>query len=479
MRVPSLAAIAAICAACADAPASAPFANADLPSLARHHPWASRVDYCLLTPRALQLAPGQSGTLGVHCYDAAHVRLGAARITAARLAVADPGVATVSRTGIVTAHQAGSTMLVASHPERAFRDSISITVAAPATTPNPAPAPRPAPPATPSPPADSASVPEQPPAQPSQPEQPSNPPAQPAPPPAQPEQPSAPPSQPEQPSNPPAPPGSPAPPAAPPQTPPAPPIAPVPPPVVGVPAPVAGYPNQPPGMTLLSDRQFATKAANDRDRAGAEGWDAVEGRYPNFSIVNDPSAPKSGPRVGQFLYPAGFTGGMSPATAQIWFQSPLRTVYLSLWVKLSPNWQGHRSSTNKMLFLWIAGGTRFFISAEGAGSGPLWAQIRLQGVPDPRRRLHANQVPGALVHRGVWQRWELIVTPSTPGQADGSVRWWIDGTLISAYDDLALVRPGESPEINQLQWSATWGGGGDVVAQDQWVRWDHVMISGK
>lgn len=240
-----------------------------------------------------------------------------------------------------------------------------------------------------------------------------------------------------------------------------------------------GHPNQPTGMKFITNRAFNTKAKVAGDYMGSEGWDPVEVRYGRFAIASDATALWSKNNIGQFTYPAGFVGGTSPAIAQIPFQIATKQIYLSLWIKLSSNWQGHRSSTNKMFFLWINGGQRFFLSAEGSGSNQLHPQVRLQGVPDPRYRLTANVSPGAVVQRGVWQRWDLIVTANTPGQKNGQVQWWINGKKITDYRDVEYLRLGETARWNQFQWSATWGGGSDVVKSTMYLWYDHLYISGK
>jgi hypothetical protein len=150
-------------------------------------------------------------------------------------------------------------------------------------------------------------------------------------------------------------------------------------------------------------------------------------------------------------------------------------------VKLSSNFYGNQSSTNKMFFVWIANGARFFISAEGAGNNALVPQIRLQGkyIPDQRPRLLPNVVPGATLKRGAWQRWELRLVANTPGQFDGIVQWWLDGQLISDYRDVAFVASGESNLWQQFQWSPTYGGGGAGVPYDMFLSFDHAYISGK
>jgi hypothetical protein len=239
------------------------------------------------------------------------------------------------------------------------------------------------------------------------------------------------------------------------------------------------FANEPAGMTVLTNRAFDSKAATDRDRAGAEGWDPVEGRYPNFSVVNDPTAPYSGSSVGQMTYPGGMRAGVAPATAQIWFKQPYKTLYISMWVKLSSNFSGNQTSTNKIMHMWINGGNRLFLSAEGAFMRGLTPEVRLQGVPDARARILPNVKSGMQIQRGQWQHWELVLVANTPGQPNGIAQWWIDGSLVTDIRDLEITRAGESNLWQQFQWSPTFGGGGAGVPNTQYLWFDHVYVSGK
>ena len=50
----------------------------------------------------------------------------------------------------------------------------------------------------------------------------------------------------------------------------------------------------PDGFTLLTDRDFATKARTAADVAGADGWRTIEFAYSNLFIRDDAGAPRSG-----------------------------------------------------------------------------------------------------------------------------------------------------------------------------------------
>lgn len=238
-------------------------------------------------------------------------------------------------------------------------------------------------------------------------------------------------------------------------------------------------------MILITDRQFDSKAANNNDRGpnGSDGWDGAEARYPNFTIVPDPSAPTGDGFSGQMFFSANHKAGTGPAVAQIYFPRNVREVYLSIWARLSPNWVGNQSSTNKMFFLGIAGGNnQFFLSAEGAGSNPLQPQLRLQGVQDPRPRITPN-IQNVAVQRGAWQRWELVLRCNSAHNArDGRIDLWINGTHVTSVNDVDFTTVKHSTrtcDIPIFNWNPTYGGGGASPGVNQYLWFDRVYISGR
>lgn len=229
------------------------------------------------------------------------------------------------------------------------------------------------------------------------------------------------------------------------------------------------FPNEPAGFTKYSERDFSAK--------NQDGWFAIEQNYASLQVVQDATAPKSGPMVMQQVYPVGFPSGSAPAVAERQFTTPATQLYISVWLKLSANWDGHVTGTNKMFYVWVAGKPKVFLSAEGAGAGPLEPQVRLQNDLAQRGRLRPNLARTLLVQRGVWQRWELVLRANTPGQANGEVHWWIDGVKVSEYRDVQIVDAGESPNWEQFQWRPIWGGGGPAISQEQTLRFDHLYLS--
>jgi uncharacterized protein YjdB len=230
------------------------------------------------------------------------------------------------------------------------------------------------------------------------------------------------------------------------------------------------WPNEPAGFTTVVDRPF--------DAVAELGWNASA----LLTLATDLTAPKSGPLVGQITFPAGFAGGYEPAAT--WTggvdSRGFTRMYLSFWVKLSSNWQGHNSGVNKIGFVWMHDNPVVYFSEQGSGSGTLEAQIRLQNTPAPARNLTPNLAAVSLT-RGQWHRWEVVLVANAGDQANGEAHWWIDGVKVGEYTDViygssAQPKAWGGPEIS---WMPIWGGIGDTVAQTMYMWMDHMYISGK
>jgi hypothetical protein len=180
------------------------------------------------------------------------------------------------------------------------------------------------------------------------------------------------------------------------------------------------------------------------------------------------------------VYPAGYSSGSAPGSAEINIGS-YRTVYASMYVKYSSNWQGERTTMNKIFY--IVGGPNqvgwLVIRTSGTGNGPLLAGIYLQGVA-----AGGNFDSGATgvytssidLGRGQWHLLEVIATANTGSNRDGSVSLYVDGVLASTCSGIEFAAG--SPIFNYVQENPIWGGGGDVAKAAQSLRVDHFYLSG-
>jgi len=242
--------------------------------------------------------------------------------------------------------------------------------------------------------------------------------------------------------------------------------------------PSVGHPNEPGGFAQLSptltgdvlpptQNQFVAGSPNEM------GWIRN-----NISQVVDPSSPEGSSNVLQIPFPAGAGNGTGPGMAytmsstnpQHWPSGPTE-IYLSYWYKVSPNFPaslnagkmmygqiGNENGTvgNKLVYL-INGNADWKFSGAVDASPPVFAPnegtpyntplfptitvqniISVDGNVSSAINLNQNTAPSTewkYQRRGVWHHHEVWVKSNTPGNQDGSVRVWFDGSLIINYTD--------------------------------------------
>ena len=250
------------------------------------------------------------------------------------------------------------------------------------------------------------------------------------------------------------------------------------------PPPGALYANEPAGVTKISQRDFNAKVEN--------GW--TDRGDVRFSIVQDPTAPVSASSVGEALFPTTMTGGTGPiqTTTLVNSGGGKRTMYVAFWIKFSSNWYGHPSGVNKIFHIWINGGNKVYLTAQGIGNGQLAAEVHFQGLglydnTTLPRSISWNGWPNlnsqsAVVSRGVWHKWELVLVANTPGQYDGEAHWWFDGVKVGQYTAIGYCSATQTGSANTwaiVDWNPTYGGVGFPPPNNQQMWMDRIYISGK
>jgi len=232
-------------------------------------------------------------------------------------------------------------------------------------------------------------------------------------------------------------------------------------------ASAGGSYREPPGLTRVSDRVFDAKVE--------DGW--TDAGYSGFSIVTDPSAPRSPSSVGQARYPAGYASGSAPMHTEKRFGGG-RRVYIRFWVKFSSNWDGNDSYINKILYAWIAAGPRIYLQAAGSGGSPLYARVNTQG-PGADYTLGGSV---AEIVRGRWHLFEVLLTANSAGGVDSKIQGWLDGVEFvnftgTASSPLVMWQSGESSTWEAVAWTPVYGGGGAAVPAEQFQWIDHIYVS--
>lgn len=227
--------------------------------------------------------------------------------------------------------------------------------------------------------------------------------------------------------------------------------------------------NEPAGYVPVTDYPIQSSDYDNWD----PGSSANKAVFDGALRTDGTTAPVSPNTIVRASYLAGRVGGTAP-----WLNTRSTAgktaIYYSMAFKLSANFQGHLTGTNKLNFVWINGTPTTFLSAEGSGAGTLEMQLRLQNDPDPRARLVPNIASGT-VARDTWHIVEVQQICNTTGNADGVARVWMNGTLVTQYTDVQFATTQQNWGEFYLQ--PIWGGGGDSVTNDMWIDFDHVYIS--
>ena len=249
-----------------------------------------------------------------------------------------------------------------------------------------------------------------------------------------------------------------------------------------------GGANEPSGFTPIAVRPFnckatsATQLCNEIRKPVPSAWDDAENRYPNIQWFNDLLSPASPGGIMRFLYPAQTVASAStynPGVVQtLSLQSLQKTqLYGKYTIKLSNNFYGHPTNTNKLVFHRgndVSNGKRFepILRVRGSGTGPLNISVDCQGCVD-------NEIPipnGPAVSRGVWHTVEVLMQLNTPGNKNGVIKVWLDGTL--AINETSREITSGQGYWDSIHIAPTWGGQGGVIPQDFWWDLDDLYVSG-
>jgi hypothetical protein len=243
---------------------------------------------------------------------------------------------------------------------------------------------------------------------------------------------------------------------------------------------------EPVGMTVITDRPFNCMLV-----VGCESdWNWFGNAQP--TIVSDETAPKSPPSVARITYSAGFVGGSGQGqTCRLSLGK--RTIYMSAWLQLSANFEGHPTGANKLFYIATNNDQTFLLpEAEGTYTGPLYPRFVLQNLAGPYQdqggvfattigRLQ-NVSTGVQIVRGRWHRFEYVLVNNTPGVADGSIDAWQDGVKTFHVPGIMFVPAdanGNRANWGSVCWQPIWGGEGGLALNTFFMELDHLYISGK
>jgi hypothetical protein len=240
----------------------------------------------------------------------------------------------------------------------------------------------------------------------------------------------------------------------------------------------SAWPNEPSGFTLLSDFHLGTPvpATNQGDLLGG-GWKVWWNTAGRGTLFLDNTAPHSPAGVFQVHYPIGFPSGQEPTMLEYVFSSRPTELYWAFWWKASNPFQSDSSGVNKIAFIWTpSGNTDLLYFDLSPNPWRIRAMDDLISAHGPRAGLRDEpNVNTTVITLGQWYRIEIYVKYSTGSNADGILKWWVNGVLNGHYTNLKMVQDGG---FNRLQFAPTYGGNtGDTKKQNDYFWYDHVRVS--
>ncbi len=241
------------------------------------------------------------------------------------------------------------------------------------------------------------------------------------------------------------------------------------------------HPNLPPGFTVRLDEPFDSLS-------GPLGSGVHNGLWTNpsiTSITSDPAAPESVPNILQRLYPSGSAFGPTGFAEQPFVSST--EVYISDRMMLSNPWTFNPSSVNKQWFIGtnenLAAVNQIICSIIGTTIGNAKVGV---GVQSPTQTspnyiapgVFANNIAAGLLGTlAAWHQIEVYMRGNTgPNVADGLLKVWVDGVLVSDNSDVIYCSTGPG-RFRYIQNNAYWGGSSGTHDQDDYVWNDHLFIA--
>jgi hypothetical protein len=248
------------------------------------------------------------------------------------------------------------------------------------------------------------------------------------------------------------------------------------------PPPVTPRSNEPTGFTRIYEFDFSSKTLAT-GFAHNSAWNDTS----RTRIVDDASALKSQPKVLEFVYPSGFTDQNAPGIADKRLPAEVTEIYVAAWIYVQRPWEYHSSGVNKLFFV----GSNQFAGNNGEivcgfiGSSESAANFRC-GVQGPLN-VGAGTTNGYFTTNAAtpgfalnaWHHTEVYMKRSTGGQANGIIRVWVDGQLVSDHSNVQFNSTVDAT-FDAVTINPNWGGNSlQRKAGRDVIRFDHFYVSGK
>jgi hypothetical protein len=231
------------------------------------------------------------------------------------------------------------------------------------------------------------------------------------------------------------------------------------------PPPSGLWPNEPSGFTVIEETGWESGSLGAWYRIHQSGDKPINVGSITNSIIGES-------KTLQLDYPAGHGGGGGTELRyDIASQDRRNEIYVAYYVQVNPQWQGHDSAINKMVYL-HDGGAQFaamWYEMFGSDASPLGLYVVNQSGSGPAG-MHEN-ANAITFTRGQWHRVEIYQKQGA--SQNGIVRVWVNGVLAIDRSDVGT----RSTPIDNVTISGIWGGIGDTKNQADYMRFDRIRIS--
>ena len=193
------------------------------------------------------------------------------------------------------------------------------------------------------------------------------------------------------------------------------------------------------------------------------------------------------------LFPSGMGGGSGPFRMDCEFGQVITTMYYRVRMKHSANFTDNGNTGTKFGFFLKAlgspdGGTNHYFGFNGGTTDDFRPMSGFQfSQPGPTSvTMEANNPIGGPIYKAIpldtFRTYELlIIGNSAPGVADGTLKLWVDGTLMINRVGNRLVwhdGAGRPTGFLGVTWNPTYGGGFNPVPEDMYMYVSDWYVSG-
>jgi hypothetical protein len=259
------------------------------------------------------------------------------------------------------------------------------------------------------------------------------------------------------------------------------------------PPPPAGFANMPTGMAKLLEHSFDGGIA-----PGAAATGEMSDPTGNLHPATAGDAPLGGSGgVLRTTFGSGLAGGVSPGKFDGWDVRDVhganreREIYVSTHVKIEKgDFENQKVGTK----LWYVGygntnqtNDAYLMMHNGTGAQTVQSSMKLIMYVSPTDDREGGSV-GIYPNRsdkqltaGQWHHVEVYLNVGTPNQANGTVKVWIDGELVTERTDVKFLDSdyGFTQGFFNFQWTPVWGGNGGSRTRTDDLLLDHLLVAGR